>query len=284
VTSSKRGLRDALGNTETYQGSLPFWPDHTRGVPWVALRSALFAPVRSGTRRSMQREKLASISTYEIRFTGIQLDQADLDVYEQVLHLAKAIPLGRAVEFKTRQMLSELGRSQGGKDREWLLKSLARMQACAIEFRLSEGGPAVYIGSLILRQGRVENEKEAATGSGMHYLILDEKLASLYDSGFSTQNWANRLKLGKNQLAKWLFGFASDLSRPLTFKVDALMQMSNSNYKRVRDFKAALEDAAAANRAAGVNLFLVFDRKGMVRMERRESMGPQPLQQVPRSR
>lgn len=248
--------------SEEGQFSLPFWPDHLRGVPWVALRTALFAPVKPGTRRTMQREELAGIGGVQIRYTGIQLDQADLDVYEQVLHIMRETPLGRPVEFRTRQLLADLGRSQGGGDREWLLKSLARMQACAIEFKVEN---TTYSGSLIDEQGRVDEEGI----QGRHFVRLNPKIATLYEHGFSTLSWHKRLALGKNQLAKWLFSFAADLSRPLTFKVEKLMALSNSNYKRQRDFRAALEDAAALVREQGIFLELHFDKRGNVTLSRR---------------
>lgn len=240
------------------QLQLPQWPDHLRGVPWVALRTALFAPVRRGARRALQREKLEAIADWKITYTGFQLDQADLDVYEHVLHLARRIPLGNVVEFKTRELLKELNRSAGKSDREWLLKSLDRLQACAIEFRL---GDVAYTGSLIQEQGRVE---EGKTG-GRHFVRLNPKISSLYDHGFSVLSWEARKQLGSNQLAKWLHGFVVTLQRPLTYKIDKLMALSNSHYSRPRDFRNALEDAAALLVPLGVNLIIQWDtRRGNV--------------------
>lgn len=236
------------------QLQLPQWPDHLRGVPWVALRTALFAPVRRGARRALQREKLEAIADWKITYTGFQLDQADLDVYEHVLHLARRLPLGNVVEFKTREMLAELGRSVGKSDREWLLKSLDRLQACAIEFRL---GDVAYTGSLIQEQGRME---EAKTG-GQHYVRLNPKISNLYDHGFSTISWENRKLLGSNQLAKWLHNFVVTLRQPLTFKIEKLMALSNSHYSRPRDFRNALEEAAALLAPLGVNLIVQWDTK-----------------------
>ena len=238
--------------------SLPYWPDHLRGVPWVALRTALFAPVRRGARRAMQRETLEAIADWKITYTGFQLDQADLDVYEHVLHLARRIPLGNIVEFRTRQMLEELGRAQGKSQREWLLKSLDRLQACAIEFKL---GDVTYTGSLIQEQGRIDDAK----GGGKHYVRLNPKLSSLYDHGYNTISWESRLALGSNQLAKWLHNFVVTLRKPLTFPIAKLMALSNSHYERPRDFRAALDEAAALLVPLGVNLILQWDtRRGNV--------------------
>lgn len=237
---------------------LPFWPDHLRGVPWVALRTALFAPVRRGARRAMQRETLEAIADWKITYTGFQLDQADLDVYEHVLHLARRQPLGNIVEFRTRQMLDDLGRASGKSQREWLLKSLDRLQACAIEFKLGE---VTYTGSLIQEQGRVDD----ARGGGKHYVRLNPKLSSLYDHGYNTIRWESRLALGSNQLAKWLHNFVATLTKPYTFPIAKLAALSNSHYERSRDFRAAFEDAAALLVPLGINLIMQWDiRRGNV--------------------
>ena len=67
---------------------LPLWPEPKRGAPNVVLRGALFAAVHKD-RRYMDRELLTAQRGITIRFTGKQLDQADLDVWEQALHLAR---------------------------------------------------------------------------------------------------------------------------------------------------------------------------------------------------
>src|ERR1700738_872000 len=73
---------------------LPLWPEPVRGAPNSFLRSALFAAIQGKTRRYMQKALLASIQGVSVRFTGKQLDQSDLDVWEQAVHLARQHPLG----------------------------------------------------------------------------------------------------------------------------------------------------------------------------------------------
>ena len=78
---------------------LPVWPEAKRGAPNAVLRGALFAAVHKN-RRYMDRELLAAQSGITIRFTGKQLDQADLDVWEQALHLARTQALGTRCYFR----------------------------------------------------------------------------------------------------------------------------------------------------------------------------------------
>jgi hypothetical protein len=61
---------------------LSLWPEPICGAPNDVLRSALFAAIQGKTRRYLDRELLAVHDGVKIKFTGKQLDQADLDVWE----------------------------------------------------------------------------------------------------------------------------------------------------------------------------------------------------------
>src|SRR5947208_11364678 len=67
---------------------LPLWPELTRGAPNTFLRGALFAAIQGKERRALKGELLACQKGQSIRFTGWQLDQSDLDVWEQAAELA----------------------------------------------------------------------------------------------------------------------------------------------------------------------------------------------------
>ena len=75
-----------------------------------------------------------------IPLTGAQLDQADLDVWEQVLHLARTQSLGTKCYFTAHGFLKSLGR-QTGTAHEWLGDALARLAEIT--------GPADLFGTLI---------------------------------------------------------------------------------------------------------------------------------------
>ena len=74
---------------------LPLWPKPTRGTPNSFLRGALFA--------ATQGKKAAIFKTRNLSqskgFTWIQLDQSDLDVWEQAAMLAQHPPLGNGCHF-----------------------------------------------------------------------------------------------------------------------------------------------------------------------------------------
>ncbi len=230
---------------------LPLWPQELRGLPWATLRGALFAPVKPGNRASMQRKKIATVGNLEIVYTGLQLDQADLDVYEQVLHLARRTPLGEPVRFKTREMLRSIGRAEGKSGRDWLLKSLSRLSANEIDV---SNGRSSYAGSLIQEQGRDDE-------AGMHFIILNPRLTTLYEQGWTPLRDSERKALGRHQLAKWLHAFIQGQRKPLTFQVANLMALADSKQKRERDFRKAVDDAVIHVNEAGVDVVVLWDMR-----------------------
>ena len=115
---------------------LPSWPEAMRGVPNVALRSALFGAIKRGRRAFQERVVKASVDGYSIIHTGPQLDQADLDVWEQCLHLARTGGLGNELYFSSYSFLKAIGRATGGKNVEWLIRSLSRLTASVVEIKI----------------------------------------------------------------------------------------------------------------------------------------------------
>lgn len=126
----QREAQEPRGPAQVIQ--LPLWPEAKRGAPNAVLRGALFAAVHKD-RRYMDRELLASQRGIKIRFTGKQLDQADLDVWEQALHLARMQALGTQCRFTEKGFLKALGRQSGKSGRDWLRSTFARLAGAVVE-------------------------------------------------------------------------------------------------------------------------------------------------------
>lgn len=246
---------------------LPLWPNKWRGLPSATLRSALFAPVKRGQRAALQREVISSISQYRIVYTGVTLDTADLEVYEEILHLSRKA-LGKVVTFNTRKFLQSIERSSGKSNREWLFKSLSRLSGCELE--IEKDGKS-YAGSFIQEQGR-DNKQ------GMHYIILNPSLAVLFDQGYSIRDPEKLHAMGTSQLAKWLYGFTVGQTRPLTFWTDDLALYTRSQTHRQRDFRRRLDAAAERVAAAGHPIKLDWHDNGkkvtIGREPKRDSYAP----------
>ena len=89
---------------------LPLWPEPKRGAPNAVLRGALFAAIQGKDRRQSGLSEqliaaLRTVSRYPL-YRGSQLDQADLDVWEQALHLAPDAGPRHGVPFH-RERLSQ---------------------------------------------------------------------------------------------------------------------------------------------------------------------------------
>lgn len=213
---------------------LPLWPEPARGTPNSFLRSALFAAIQGKTRRALKGELLGAQKGYSVKFTGWQLDQSDLDVWEQAIHLARMHPLGTECTFRANAFLKAIGRSNGKKDYTWLNDSFTRLVACAVEIR---NGKKVFTGGLL---DWVMRDEE----TGIYRLGLNEKTILLYGAAdWTALEWSQREALKGKPLALWLHGFYATHAQAYPMKVETLQELSGSGNKEKRLFKRRLKEA-----------------------------------------
>lgn len=214
---------------------LPAWPDSVRGVPNGILRSALFGLVKRGVRAHIARQTLAVVNGAEIIYTGERLDQGDLDVWSQCLHIARTHDLGLRVQVGTREFLRAIDRSGGGHDIEWLKRSLARLMECTVWIK---DGKRVYSGHLLDFAGW-DDETE-------HFAVeISRSAASLYGTdGWTAVELTQRQAL-KGDLARWLHAFYATHSHPYAYKVETLHSLCGSERGRLSSFRGDLRDACA---------------------------------------
>jgi hypothetical protein len=175
---------------------------------------------------------LASHKDISIRFTGMQFDQSDLDVWEQAAHLARNHPLGNECTFTEHSFLKALGRGTGKAQHEWLKDCFARLTASTIE--ITHGGKT-YGGHLI-------DEFFIDEDTGVRRLIVNKKMLSMYEAGYTQIVWQARQKLKRKPLALWLFSYYSSHKLPLPITVETLHCLSGSSAE-VRKFKTRLQNA-----------------------------------------
>jgi hypothetical protein len=220
---------------------LPLWPEAKRGVPNSILRGALFAAVQGKNRVAMERELLAVQQGIEIRYTGWQLTQSDLDVWEQALHLAREHPLGTRCHFTAHAFLKALGRSTGKMNHEWLKRSFARLLGCGVEIT---HGRWTYGGSLL--------EFYRDEDAGRYVLEINPELANLYSATrWTATDYEQRRLLRSKPLALWLHGFYASHAEPHALGIEYLRRLSGSRTKRLRKFKENLTRAFKDLKAVG---------------------------------
>jgi hypothetical protein len=178
---------------------LPDWPEHKRGLPNGALRSALFGISPKERRTYAVERHVASIEGLEVFITrGPNLMQHHLDVWEQCLRLGKDQGTGRRIEFTAYAFLKSIGRNTGKSDCEWLKNALYDLAACVV--RITDGN-RTYFGPLI--HGGTRDEL-----TGRYVIEINPKIALLYGVGRWTQlDYAQRQLLRRHPLAQWLHAF-----------------------------------------------------------------------------
>ena len=233
---------------------LPFWPEVVRGAPNSFLRSALFPAIQAKDRQYLKDSLLGSQNTYTVRFTGQQLDQSDLDVWEQAVHLVRGTPLGNSCVVTGNAFLKSMGRSAGKNDYNWLDQSIDRLIACAVKIKRTKpdtkGREMEFTGSLLSSCIKVHEKHKKRT----YGFILDPALLRLYTaSDWTAVQWEERKALRRSSLALWLHGYYSSHATPLPVKVDTLRQLSGSRTQNLKHFRAALKRAfTALEKVAGI--------------------------------
>jgi hypothetical protein len=218
--------------------TLPSWPAGMRGTPNACLRSALFAGVQGNERIAYKkRTLLAAVEGIEVRYLGVQLNQSDLDVWMQIVHLSRMQLPGFSVTFSAHALLMALGRSTGKSQHEWLKESMARLGGAFVE--ITYHGRQTFGEKGFLRYHRDEVTQR-------YVVELTESMLRLFEDGYTHIEFEQRQQLRKHPLALWLHGFLSSHAAPYPLKLQTLYQLSGSSTQNPRDFKLRMRKALQA--------------------------------------
>jgi hypothetical protein len=221
---------------------LPLWYEPERGTPNSFLRSALFAAIESKDRQFLKGVILASSKDVSIKFTGEQLNQEDLSVWETLVHLARQHPLGNICQFTAHALLKTLGLHTGGAEHRRLHTTITRMIACAVEIKHER---VTYIGSLI-DDGMVIDDGMAIDDkpTKQYALRLNPNLIRLYgETRWTALNWHQRRQLRRKSLAQALHAYYSTHARPVPVKIATLRDYTGSRNTQPADFKRKVRKA-----------------------------------------
>jgi TrfA protein len=213
---------------------LPDWPEPKRGTPNSFLRSALFAAIQGKDRVFIKERILFAQQGITVKFTGEQLNQEDLDVWEILVHLARENPLGHQCSFTAYGLLKALHLPTGGSQHKKLHSVIIRLTACATEIT-HEG--RTYFGSLI--ESGVKDELSS------HYSIkLNRNLIGLYgNTQWTAIDWDQRLQLRRKPLAQALHAHFSSHERPYPMKLSTLQELTGSRNTQPASFKRQVKTA-----------------------------------------
>ncbi|CAI3810723.1 hypothetical protein DBADOPDK_06208 [Pseudomonas sp. MM223] len=262
----KSAMHDVLmGFRKGDAATLVKWPDASRGVPNSILRSALFSAVGRGQRTIHLATNIETLQGVTMVYSGPQLDQADLDVWEQCLHLSRTTSLGLSLEISSHPFLKAIGRETGKSQRDWLKDSFKRLLGGMLEV---QDGRINYAGHLISEYLHDEN-------TGRYCVVMNPNIVKLYGDGMWTMVELNeRLALKGHPLAQWLHGFYSTHAKAYPLKVATIHKLCGSRSKNVTDFRKDVRKAFALMHAA-IGWKGEINDKGLVTMDRPPSRAQQ---------
>jgi len=226
-----RAIEEREVNKHHLAVQLPIWSNDKRGVPNSLLRSALFSGIQSKDRQFFKEEIIFSQQGILIQYTGQQLNQDDLMVWETLLHLVKNKSIGTEFKFRSEFLLKEMGLAVSKQSYETLNKAMIRLTQGSLTVSYKN---RKYYGSLI--NAMLIDEKTTE-----YDVSLNPKLINLYDRNqWTAINWAAQKKFKRKALAQYLFTFYSTHKKPMPMKIETILHLSGSQSKKVSQFKRRL--------------------------------------------
>jgi len=221
---------------------LSLWADAKRGVPNEFVRSALFPAIPLNKATYVERQQIFSQDGFTITFTGRQLTQADLDVYEGIIHIARGIAEGNKISFTAHHLLKLIGRHTGKSQHEWLLTVLERLTATSVG--IIRDDQKVFWGSLLPKGS-------ADLKDGKFTVEISREMIQLFARGYTVIEWEQRCLLRKKPLAQALHGWICSHTKPYPVTVQYLRDLTGSKTQSLKGFRYNLKEALEAIKETG---------------------------------
>lgn len=213
--------------------------DYSGKLIGVLLASDLFGVRSAGARPLLQDALLATCwPDVDIRYSGEQLDQDDLDVLLGVLLLVFTNP-GRstgAVRFQPRDLIRRIH----GKGRRLTARTVERAL-----WRLSSGGMTIASDDGQIKiQTRLVHGLFHDAASGVFALEINPRLLEGFHSATGIERLlATREPLGAAAFPRWLAGLLANASSCLCLEMDGLRRLSGLTHQAMPAFRERAESA-----------------------------------------
>jgi hypothetical protein len=216
------------------QQLLPDIFEDKRAIPNCFLRGALFGMVRKGRRALVGDMPIFTMSQYDLTFTGYELDQNDLEVWDTLMYLAKERKVDNELRITLYDLCQQLKIIATNTSYEAILKRVQRLQLGQVKIKLND---KEFGGSLL------NNYFVDKAGDGKLVIEYNKKLTPLFTDGDYTLISADiRHLLGDNQLARWMYNFYESHREPIPFAIDFIQKLCRSE-NSLKDFKYKLKIA-----------------------------------------
>jgi len=216
------------------QQLLPEIFEEKRAIPNCFLRGALFGMVRKGRRALVGDMPIFTISQYDLTFTGYELDQNDLEVWDTLMYLAKERNVDSELRISLYDLCKQMRLSDQKINRENVFNRAKRLQLGQVSIKTID---REYAGSLI------DDVYVDKAGDGKLIVRYNKKLTPLFtDNDYTLISADVRHLLGDNQLARWLYNFYESHKEPIPFTIDFIRQLCRSD-SELKGFKQKLKSA-----------------------------------------
>lgn len=254
--------REQVDAAATLPRQMPLFSDELRAISNDLARSPLFSPIRPG-RRKLRDDQLASPAGVSIHYKGEQLDQSDCDVFMQLVHTARGKTIGteHPVAINRSELLSQIGRADGGKNYEWLGNVLTRLQQAHLRVENQRYKLETNLVSKII------TDKQ----EGTFLIVLDHDIVKMFSGNEHTLvDWDKRKLIERRvDLAKWLQSFTCSHARGQQRWVIKNLREWSGYASPVRKFREALLEALEELERVGVLSGAAFyERDAKVRWQR----------------
>jgi hypothetical protein len=226
---------------------MPTWRPDSQATPNVFARSATFAVIQKGKRRTLGEtgtpETIPAWAGVTISAIGVQLCQADHCTFKALVNRAKlsSLMMNEPIEFNPRVLLREMGRATSRWNRDWLMSSITRLAG----LRLNVGGKGrAFSGTLV-------TEFRSDPAADNFQVTMNPDIVELFADGAWTKlpRAFSQAHVG-HPLASWLTTFFGSHVASTGMRVDKLKRWSGSKCKRERLFRRKLTAALDACVAA----------------------------------
>lgn len=229
------------------QQLLPEIFEEKRAIPNCFLRGALFGMVRKGRRALVGNSPIFTMSQYDLIFTGYELDQNDLELWDTLMFLATKRNIQNELRITIYDLCQQLHLTNNGKTIEAIKARIERLKIGTVKIKKNK---QEFGGSLI------NNYYIDTNGDGKLVIEYNKKLTPLFkDNDYTLISSSVRQLLGDNQLARWIYNFYESHKKPMPFTIDFIQKLCRSE-SETKGFKQKLKIALEMVQKAKISIDL----------------------------
>jgi hypothetical protein len=187
----------------------------------------------------------------KVEIKGDQLNQDDKDTFIHLLMKALEYPLGRDISFSVNEMLEGMRKHNHKDQRIKVFQEVDRLVTTSVRFTMA--GKGSYVGHFLDDARTPLNQQDLPQHQRNITYRVNPKLARFFSPDLYTLfNYEDRLKLGRNCLAKWLHLWVIGHADQYPHKVETIREKCGSKTKDLKKFRQMLRASLDVLEGAGI--------------------------------